>query len=352
MSALEDYVRSQRKIKDRNDPMRDSVMSQSSTDPLAYSPEQDALEGSNPEDWIPNPKSLATLLAKAGTKLGGLGALGMVKGYPDINKLRKDMLSKLEPIENIEGSIFKPFKENKGLPVSGLRSKLYNPDTGVYPVYHGATELHNSPLIPYSKAADDLTWLVDSRKDPRDLAYATLDPGIASMYAYGDHSGGARGDNPLPNIRAYIGRDLPVLSRKDFYPDIGSMTNELSRAEIAKISDLLNIPYHRMYPLEIHMPRLIRELETRNEAIRPDFPELADRILSAKVDKVGNLPANYIYYMEDLSGFDRYGNPKHAFMPQVMLTDPKKAIDLEHLIPLKGKFARGGLVQMKQSLVR
>ena len=68
MGALEDYVRSQR-IKDRNDPMRDSVMSRQSVDPLAYSPEQDALERVEPESYLSMLGLLKGLTRSASSKV-------------------------------------------------------------------------------------------------------------------------------------------------------------------------------------------------------------------------------------------------------------------------------------------
>lgn len=90
MGALEDYIARSR-IKDRNDPMRKSVMS--SSPEAGWQPEYErkgghALEAPmiSPEDLIGTglPTKTGALLAKLGAgKLGGLGLAGMVKFSPE-----------------------------------------------------------------------------------------------------------------------------------------------------------------------------------------------------------------------------------------------------------------------------
>jgi hypothetical protein len=99
MGALEDYVRSQRRTKDRNDPMRDSVMSRpSETWQSDYERKGGhALEQPmvSPDDLIGTgvPSKVVGVLSKlAGTKALGGGALGVLVGMRGAERIGSNMI--------------------------------------------------------------------------------------------------------------------------------------------------------------------------------------------------------------------------------------------------------------------
>ena len=92
MGALEDYIRSQRKVKNRNDPMRDSVMSRPASP--EYVPEyvrEPGLEAPmvSPDDLIGTgiPSKLAALAGKALGAKSALGMVGMLMGRRGAERL-------------------------------------------------------------------------------------------------------------------------------------------------------------------------------------------------------------------------------------------------------------------------
>ena len=92
MGALEDYIRPQRKVKNRNDPMRDSVMSRPASP--EYVPEyvrEPGLEAPmvSPDDLIGTgiPSKLAALAGKALGAKSALGMVGMLMGRRGAERL-------------------------------------------------------------------------------------------------------------------------------------------------------------------------------------------------------------------------------------------------------------------------
>jgi len=258
--------------------------------------------------------------------------------------LREKMLAGLEPIENVAGSMFRVPQDGKGLP-SGERaiSSLYQNPDAVYPVYHGAHDVSDTPLRPYSEAHNDVTAFLGEREDPRALAYGTTNPRVAAIHAYGLHD-----IAKSPNLRAYVGRDLPQLSRRDFLgTDIRSVVSALTRGDKDKLLDLAGAQSWSSLRPRTDAFLTSRLQEAPESLLGGEFNALGEDIAALKAQHIATLPKNYIQTMTDLAGFTKSGNPIQKRMPQLMLTDPDEAIRNGQLIPLKGEYAQGGPVKPK-----
>lgn len=279
---------------------------------------------------------------------------GVVKVSSDaVEKLKSKMLAALKPIEGVDASIFEALKEGEKAP-SGLSSltRHYNNSIDIptfpYPVYHGATDVHRSGLKPYSADGDDVTSWLGERRDPRNLAYATVDPQIASNYSYGIYDSSTH-----PTLHAYVGQNLPRLYTGSFSKEIDDdFFKSLTRLDYEELAKTLGIFDNRLKHAE---PWVLKDVVKRRLSqdikgiTHPNYDKLFEKINSVRGEHIATLPENYIQVMNDLAGFSKSGKPIQKRMPQVMLTNPELAISREQLIPLKGNYAKGGAVDLTKA---
>lgn len=271
-----------------------------------------------------------------------------LRAVSPVEKLRAKMLSALRPIEGVDSSIFEALKEGEKAP-SGLSALARHYKNSIemptfpYPVYHGTTKVHSGGLKPYSQSGDDVSSWRGERRDPRGLAYAAVDPGVASHYAHGIYGGVER-----PVLHAYVGQNLPTLNVSDFSKqvddDLFKSFTRLDYEELAKTLGILNDRLEHANPRvlqQVVKSHLRGDLEGMTH---PNYDKLFEKINEARAEHISTLPENYIQNMNDFAGYTKAGNAIQKRMPQVMLTNPEAAIRNEQLIPLKGKYAEGGLV--------
>ena len=202
MGALEDYVRSQRKVKDRNDPMRDSVMSRPAE---PWQPDYErkgghALEAPlvSPDDLIGTgiPSKIAGGLAKlAGAKVLGGGALGMLIGSRGADKLGNQMIIDLLGKESEAAALAK--REGRE-----YRNQHHLGDNRVHTGFDGKPwfETGDTDLLPYKdktewgKPVDLLSqWRIPEnfRKAYEDrLSLTKLESSLDEPLGTGVYSGG------------------------------------------------------------------------------------------------------------------------------------------------------------------
>jgi hypothetical protein len=267
-----------------------------------------------------------------------------LSGLNALRKLKDKMLGTLTPIEGAKGSLFKPTFEGAPPPKgSPTLSNFRENKNAVYPVYHGSRTLVDEPLRPLSKSHNDVTTLVGQRVDPRALAYGTTDPEIARLHAYGVDD-----IAKSPNLRAYVGRDLPQVYPSDFSTyDIGSLFKNLSRSDKEQLFELYGVNKYGLAPRsDRSLEYLLRSDPER--LVGQGVNDISDELMGLKAARLEQMPKNYIQKMNDLSGFKPSGAARYKEMYQMMLTDPDEALRLEQLIPLKGEYAKGGLVQVKE----